>query len=303
MSTFDEDLHARSAMQPDMWRDVSNVPVWLEWPVMREQFIRTIRSEFSRWIGHEQAHFAEQLLFAVGRFDEGAGLVRYFALSGWGVGTVLDIGAGNGGVAFALANCRANKVFTMDIVPNRMIRVLRQSLAVPLSPLVANGSRIPLLSNSIDLVILIDTIEHLPEPKEVGAEIMRVLRPGGSCMITTPARVRHLFTADPHYGIRGLALFPNEVQRFLVNKVFRRRIRDAEGRGADAYDVEHLYWHVEEIERLFPGPKRTEVLFNRIYRPPGRFTRAWIRHPTLVREWFLYAVRGFFYDKILIHKE
>lgn len=84
MDNIDSDLLERSAMRADMWADVAKVPVWLEWAALRAQFIRTIRAEFSRWIDPTQAHFDEQLLFAIGRFDEGAALVRYFALNTWG---------------------------------------------------------------------------------------------------------------------------------------------------------------------------------------------------------------------------
>lgn len=302
MENLEAQLIARSAMRPDMWADIAGVPVRQQWPALREKFIRAVSTAFSGWIDPSQSHFSEQLLFATGRFDEGAALVRYLALNNPQWGTVLDIGAGNGGVAFALANCQQNKVYTLDIVPNYMIRVLRESLAIPLHALVATGALIPVQGDSVEVVLLLDTLEHLPEPKKVGAEIMRVLRPGGICIITTPARVRHLLGRDPHYGVRYLALLPNEVQRFIVNRVFRRRTVDDEGRQNNAYDVEHLFWHVDEVARLFPGPKTVDVLFNRTYRPPGRFKPLWIRHPHLAREWFLYAVRGFFYDTIVVRK-
>lgn len=276
-----------------MWSDLAAVPALYAWPELRRRFIEAVVREFSRWISPDQAHFREQLLFAVGRFDEGAALLRYFALQGRiRPARILDIGAGNGGVAFALANCRDFRVHTLDIVPNHELLSLRQPLGLPLQPLVAVGERIPLRSGSLDVVLLIDTLEHLPDARAVGAEIMRVLAPGGVCVITTPARVAHLFRPDPHYGIRGLALFPNEVQRFIVDRVFRRRPR---------YDVEHLFWHVREIERLFPGRRRTEVLFNRGYNPPPSLRHA-IRHPRTMPEWIAYATREFFYDRVLIFR-
>ena len=280
-------------MQEQMWSDLASVPVRFPWPELRRRFIEAVHDEFARWVAPDQAHFPEQLLFAVGRFDDGAALLRYFALHGLTrPARILDIGAGNGGVAFALANCRDFEVHTLDIVPNRELVSLRQALALPVRPLVATGERIPLRDASLDIVLLIDTLEHLPDASGVAREIMRVLRPGGVCVITTPARVAHLFRPDPHYGIRGLALFPNEVQRFIVDSVFRRRPR---------YDVEHLFWHVHEIERLFPGRVRTEVLFNRGYNPPPNLRHA-IRYPSTMRELIAYKARGFFYDRVLIYK-
>ena len=46
-------------------------------------------------------------------------------------------------------------------------------------------------------------IEHVADVPSLGAEIMRVLRPGGYCMITTPARLRHLTAPDPQPPGRG----------------------------------------------------------------------------------------------------
>src|SRR5947209_16316104 len=93
-----EELEARSAMRAGMWSDLGDVPTVMPWHLLRALFIDAVSAEFERWIGREQAHFHDQLLFATGRFDEGAGLVRYFTQFA-GVdrdATVLDIGAGNG---------------------------------------------------------------------------------------------------------------------------------------------------------------------------------------------------------------
>jgi SAM-dependent methyltransferase len=286
-------LAARSAMQDAMWADIANVSARLAWPELRRRFIDAVARDFSRWVGADQSHFREQLLFAAGRFDEGAALLRYFALQdSIRPARILDIGAGNGGVAYALANCRDFEVHTLDIVPNNELLALRSALELPVRALVASGDRIPLGDETLDVVLLIDTLEHLPDPRAVGREIMRVLRPGGCCVITTPARVPHLFRPDPHYGIPFLAMLPNEVQRFVVDRVFRRRPR---------YDVEHLFWSVREIERVFPGAARTEVLFNRGYNPPPGLRHA-MRHPSTLRELVAYKLRRFFYDRVLIYK-
>lgn len=300
-----EALASRSAMRGAMWDDVKDVPTWLGWQELRERFITAVEAMFSTWIAPDQAHFQEQLLFAIGRLDDGAALVRYFELRGRPSHTlrILDIGAGNGGVGLALANCRQNRVFTLDIVPNNILAGLRAALAIPIESVVATGEAIPFAPDSFDVVLLIDTLEHLPDARAVAVEIMRILRPGGMCMLTTPARVRHLLGRDPHYGIRGLALLPNAGQRFVVNRVFRRRIKSHDGADWDAYDVEHLFWHAREVASLFPSPRRVEVLFNREYHPPPPLSRAWLRHPAWIREWLTYQVRGFFYDRIVIYKE
>ena len=279
-------------MRGPMWDDIAALPLLFPWEELRGRFIDAVHDDFARWVSPDQSHFREQLLFAVGRFDEGAALLRYFALQGIAARSarVLDVGAGNGGVALALANCTRFSVHTLDIVPNNELMALRRALRLPVRPVVASGAAIPLADESLDIVLLIDTLEHLPDPRATGAEIMRVLRRGGFCYITTPARVPHLLRADPHYGIRGLALFPNGVQRFIVDRIYRRVPR---------YDVEHLFWHSAEVARMFPDPKRVEVLFSRNYSPPMSF-----RHATGAerREWIAHRLRGFFFDRIVIHK-
>lgn len=307
MTTLSHDtaaeLAARSVMQGPMWDDLARVSTWYSWPDLRSRFLNAISAEFARWIAPDQPHFHEQLVFALGRFDEGAGIARYFELAGHPPGplNVLDIGAGNGGVAFALANCRHFVMHTLDVVPNHALVSLRGALQLPVRSVVALGERIPLATSSFDVVLLLDTLEHLSVPRAVAAEIMRILRPGGVCMVTTPPRFRHLFARDPHYGLPGLVLFPNAVQRFIVNDLVRRRVQTEAGEPSPAYDVTHIYWHVREVSRLFPGPKRVDVLYNRTYQPPP-FSWWLVKKPRLAAEWLSYQVREFSWDRILIYK-
>src|SRR5687768_9249956 len=54
--------------------------------------------------------------------------------------------------------------------------------------LVANidGGRLPYRDRSLDLVTCLDVIEHVLDPRHLIAEIGRVLRPGGHCILATP---------------------------------------------------------------------------------------------------------------------
>lgn len=301
MDHFDlTEFQTRSAMPEQWWPDLERVPSHFAWRELRSAFISAVAAAFSKWIGPEQGHFRDQLYFAAGRLDEGAGLVRLFSL----IGTlnqpndVLDVGAGNGGIAFAFANCTNNRVTTLDIVANPQLRECRASLQLPIEPVVGDGGRLPFDDASFDIVLLFDVFEHLPHPHEVGREVMRVLRPGGVCLVTTPARATKLFDPDPHYGIRGLLLFPNEVQRFIVNRLFERRVRGSDGTLQPAYDVEHTYWHAGGIARHFPGPKVVDVLYRRQFRAPGR--RRAFRNPI---EQLRYELRFFQFEHLLIYKE
>lgn len=115
--------------------------------------------------------------------------------------------------------------------------------------------RLPLQSSSIDLVLMAEVLEHLPQPKAAVSEVMRVLRPGGVCLVSTPPRLKYAAKRDPHFGIRFLLALPDRLQR-----------RVARGR---CY-VHHIYATTWGIHRLFPrGSCAMHVISHR---------RGWTKH-------------------------
>jgi SAM-dependent methyltransferase len=253
-----------------------------EWPELTARFHRVVRDSVPSWVSPDSEHYEQTLAFALGRLEEGRQLVDFFRSRGYS-GRVLDLGAGNGGVALGFANDDSFQVFTLDIIPNRDVRALVRGTDVPMHPVVGSGHTVPFVRDTFDIVVCLDTIEHVPRPDLLGPEIFRVLKPGGVCMITTPPRLRYWFRRDPHYGIPGLILLPDQLQRFMASTVLRR---------TDTYDVVHIFWHVREITRLFRGLKTVEVLWNRRFTIPA----GW-------RDRFWFRCRNFFWDRIIIRKE
>jgi SAM-dependent methyltransferase len=286
--------------------DLSRLPTYAPWDELRSLFVSTVEREFGQYMTATQPNYVSQLQFATGRFDEGLALLRHFAtanIAGTRELDVLDVGAGNGGVAFAFANLRSIHVLTLDIVPNLNLLAVKRDLPVPVIPIVGDGAALPFRDGQFDVVLLLDTLEHVDRPALLAQNIMSALRPGGVCVITTPARMRHLFGRDPHFGIPGLAAFPNFIQRFVTNHIFRRRVHVPSGRDVPAYDVTHLYWNVAEVSDLFPSPKRVEVLYNREHLPPGKlFQWVVLRNPSLAVKQIRYDLREYFFDRILIWK-
>jgi SAM-dependent methyltransferase len=283
---------------------LEGLPIRTDWQQLRERFMNTVTRDFPTYLSPQAPNYAAQLAFACGRFDDGMALLSHLARqrSFDRPANVLDVGSGNGGISFAFANVRSARVHTLDLVPNVHLAALRSVLPVPIVSTVADGSELPFQDASFDVVLLLDTIEHVNRPRRLGSEVMRILRPNGVCVVTTPARSRYLFRRDPHYGVLGLVALPNSLQRFVVNRVLGRRILAPTGTEAFAYDVTRLYWNVGQVTRLFPGAKEIEVLFNRTYTPPGRFTIEWIRHPRYAVEQLRYNVRRWFFDGILLWK-
>ncbi len=57
----------------------------------------------------------------------------------------------------------------------------------PLVDVIARGEKIPLASGVFDLVICTQVLEYIPDPALLTAEIFRVLKPGGSLLLSAPA--------------------------------------------------------------------------------------------------------------------
>jgi hypothetical protein len=76
----------------------------------------------------------------------------------------------------ALANCTAFAVFALEIVPNQEFRRLRGGPGLPTHQLVGDGRSLPAGPESIEVALVLGTLEHIPEPARLGAEVMRALR-------------------------------------------------------------------------------------------------------------------------------
>ncbi len=72
-------------------------------------------------------------------------------------------------------------------------RFLATDLRVlPTVDFTSDASALPLADGSVDLVLALELIEHVPEPATVLREIARVLRPGGTVILSVPSTVpRH----------------------------------------------------------------------------------------------------------------
>lgn len=107
-------------------------------------------------------------------------------------GRTLDIGAQNG----PYAECFPNRV-ALDIKPGAGVQILGDAQALGLC------------GGTFDIVLCTEVLEHLPEPQKAIDEMFRVLKPGGTLLLTT----RFLFPIHdaPHdyfrftkYGLRYL---------------------------------------------------------------------------------------------------
>jgi SAM-dependent methyltransferase len=94
-----------------------------------------------------------------------------------------DCGAGTGQFAVEMSvRCR---VIAVDDYPESL-QLLRGRLG---EAGVRQGScsELPLAVNSVDVLTALDVIEHVAEDRAAVCEFLRVLKPGGLCVITVPA--------------------------------------------------------------------------------------------------------------------
>jgi SAM-dependent methyltransferase len=88
--------------------------------------------------------------------------------------TLLDVG-GRGKPYAEFFTGRVLWHFVVDIEPGSSV------------DLVADARGLPVVDGSIDVVLCTQVLEHIPEPVPVVEEIFRVLRPGGTLILSVPA--------------------------------------------------------------------------------------------------------------------
>ena len=124
-----------------------------------------------------------------------AEIVRFLPTAS--VGSVLDYGAGNSPYRPLL---HFDRYVTADVTQNN---------AGSIDHLITLGQPLPEADGSFDLVLLMDVLEHLPQPVPVIEELRRVLRPGGRLIISVPFLYReheapHDYTRYTTFALRQL---------------------------------------------------------------------------------------------------
>jgi len=118
-------------------------------------------------------------------------LHRYqFALR-WAAGKhVLDVAAGIGYGAGLLAKA-AERVWAVDLDAASVQYARRTFPAGNLMFLQGNAASLPMQAHSVDLVIALEVLEHVEDQEGLVAELARVVRPGGTVLISTPNKASY----------------------------------------------------------------------------------------------------------------
>jgi SAM-dependent methyltransferase len=101
---------------------------------------------------------------------------------------VLDLGCGEGYGVDLLAS-RAREAVGVDLAPEALYHARRRYRKPNLRFLYMDVYRLELERESFDVACSLQVIEHLHRPEDFLAEVSRILKPGGLCVLTTPNRL------------------------------------------------------------------------------------------------------------------
>ncbi|HUX68199.1 MAG TPA: methyltransferase domain-containing protein [Terriglobales bacterium] len=137
--------------------------------------------------------------------------------------TLVDVGCGQGALADALRG-RLQRSLGLDVVAYPGLSG-RPELAFHLADL--NAPPFPLPAAIADAAVAVETIEHLENPRALMRELVRLARPGGLVLVTTPNQLswlskvslvcKHEFTAFQE----GPGLYPTHITALLPTDLLR----------------------------------------------------------------------------------
>lgn len=120
-------------------------------------------------------------------------LSRYQFAAGFARGKeVLDVACGTGYGTYLLSQV-ASQVIGADISLEILSSALRRYHSANLHFVCLDAQRFPFKQGSFEVIISLETVEHLVEPKAFLEECVRVLRPGGILVLSTPNRDSHFW--------------------------------------------------------------------------------------------------------------
>jgi methionine biosynthesis protein MetW len=96
---------------------------------------------------------------------------------------VLDVGCGDGRTCGLWLRDHAAEYVGVDISE----LAIREARAAGLDArLIQDATDLPFADGQFDVVVCVEVLEHVFLPHRVAVEILRVLRPGGVCLVTVP---------------------------------------------------------------------------------------------------------------------
>ena len=208
-------------------------------------------------------------------------LKRYdFALAWAEDAEVLDAGCGAGYGTAHLARA-GRHVVGLDLSPEALDYAREHYAAANVEYVHGDLASLPFENAAFDLICAFETIEHLDDPEAFAAEAARLLRDGGTLLVSTP-RAQHTtrMPANPHHRVE---LSAAELERILhlsfgdVRLLGQRRIQTRRHRvmqRLDAFGLRRRARWLEPAAMLLGTPPTTQVTLDGIVIEPGELERA-----------------------------
>lgn len=129
--------------------------------------------------------------------------------------TVLDIASGEGYGSASLMAAGAAKLIGVDI-SEAAVNHARDKYKVDAR--IGSGEAIPLDDNTVDLLVSFETIEHVTSPMKFTEECVRVLKPGGTIVMSTPLLETYGAVNDNEHHVSEM---PEKESIALFSKYFK----------------------------------------------------------------------------------
>jgi ubiquinone/menaquinone biosynthesis C-methylase UbiE len=180
--------------------------------------------------------------------------------------SVLDIGAGNGGLCIACALSGAQTVTGLELDSTRIRLAQRwgecRDVRIELHQGAAEA--LPFPDESFDVVFLSSVIEHVTSPERTLSELCRVLKKDAVFFVDGPNRLSpRWFIEDPHYRTLAVSALPRPIAKWWVSRVLRLTnhydvgvfpifallSRDLRRRGLMPLACGHYSWTLEALKQ------------------------------------------------------
>lgn len=191
-------------------------------------------------------------------------------------GRILDVGCGRAWVAEEL--CPKNyEIVSMDISLDNTSKALKKYLFENHSAVVADAFSLPFNENVFDYIIASEIIEHVVDPATFVKNLVQILKPGGTLIVTTPYKEKIKYTLCVHCNkpTPYYAHLHSFDEKILTSLYFGDDIKSCEYYTFGNKIPIHLRMHVFMRYFNFWWWKRFDRVFNFIYNAPFRILVKW----------------------------
>ncbi len=152
-------------------------------------------------------------------------------------GTVLDVGAGMGGLVVALAR-QGRRVVAQEYNPAycQIIKLRARRYGLDLAVVNSASEALPFADACFQLITAWDVLEHVQDVPATLRELHRILVPDGRAIVTITNRFGF---RDPHYHLAGVNWLP----RALAEWYIARKGRSKQGNFHDRQRLSEMHYY------------------------------------------------------------